>query len=67
MATKALVAGLAKQSWDELTQNVTPSAGDFENAYGDDEDEPRGNNDDNNVFIEVECRHDDHHRGRWGS
>jgi hypothetical protein len=41
VAAKALVAGLAKECWEELTQNVILSAWDFDEAYVNDEDDDR--------------------------
>jgi hypothetical protein len=60
VATKALAAGLAKDCWEELTQDVILLAWDFDEAYGDDEGDDSGTNDDDNAFISVEYGHDDH-------
>jgi hypothetical protein len=56
--TKALAAGLAKECWDGLSQDVFLSAWNFDEAYGDDEDGDRGNNDDGDAFIDLEYGHD---------
>jgi hypothetical protein len=59
VVTKALATGLAKDCWDELTQDVILSTWDFDEAYRDDEDDDSGTNDDDDAFIDVEYGHDD--------
>jgi hypothetical protein len=59
MATKALAAGLPKESWDELTKDMILSAWEFDKAHEDDKDNNRGNNNDDDAFVEVEYGHDD--------
>jgi hypothetical protein len=58
VAMKALAAGLPKEYWDELKQDLLLSAWDFDEAYGDNEDDNRGNNDDGDAFTDLEYGHD---------
>jgi hypothetical protein len=59
MASKALAAGLAKERWNELTQDVILSAWNFDEADGNDEADDRGNSDDEDALINGEYGHDD--------
>jgi hypothetical protein len=46
MASKALAAGLAKERWNERTQDAILTAWNFNEADGNGEADDRGNNDD---------------------